>query len=236
MQLLLLSSSRANNSAYLAPYMSWLETQLQGIDELLFVSYAGVTITDDNYFQQVASALAPLSIKVTSLHQYADPKAAISEAQAIAVGGGNTFQLLNKLYQQDTVQLIRQRVTDGMPYIGWSAGSNIAGATIRTTNDMPIVEPASFNGLNLLPVQLNPHYSDYKPEGFHGETRDMRLAEFMVLNPTTPIIALPEGTALKCSGDKLTLLGSGGGYLFKGGDKTAIAENSDLSDCFFNNI
>ncbi|WP_019674222.1 dipeptidase PepE [Arsukibacterium perlucidum] len=229
MQLLLLSSSRANNSAYLAPYMSWIQSHLQGIDELLFVSYAGVTVSDDAYLSQVASTLTPLSIKVTSLRQYVDPKTAISDARAIAVGGGNTFQLLHKLYQQDIVQLIRERVTDGVPYIGWSAGSNIAGATIRTTNDMPIVEPASFNALNLLPVQLNPHYSDYKPEGFHGETRDMRLAEFMVLNPTTPIIALPEGTALKCSGDKLTLLGTDGGYLFKGGAKTTIVENSDLS-------
>ena len=229
MQLLLLSSSRAHNSEYLAPYMIWLKSQLQGIDELLFIPYAGVTIDGDAYLQQVASALTPLNIKVTSLHQYPKPREAISKAQAIAVGGGNTFQLLNKLYQEDIVKLIRERVTDGVPYIGWSAGSNIAGATIRTTNDMPIVEPASFNALQLLPLQLNPHYSDYKPEGFHGETRDMRLAEFMVLNPATPIIALPEGTALKRSGDTLELLGSGGGYIFKGGDKTVIAENCDLS-------
>lgn len=229
MQLLLLSSSRAHNSEYLAPYMAWLKSQLQGIDELLFIPYAGVTIDADGYLKQVASALAPLKIKVTSLHQHSQPKEAINNAQAIAVGGGNTFQLLNKLYQQDIVKAIRQRVTDGVPYIGWSAGSNIAGQSIRTTNDMPIVEPASFDALQLLPLQLNPHYSDYKPEGFHGETRDMRLAEFMVLNPTTSIIALPEGTALQRSGDTLTLLGNGGGYLFKGGDKTAIAENSDLS-------
>lgn len=229
MQLLLLSSSRAHNSAYLAPYMAWLKTHLQGIEELLFIPYAGVTINSDDYLKQVAAALAPLAIKVSSLHQYADPKQAVVQAQAIAVGGGNTFQLLHKLYQQDIVQLIRQRVTDGVPYVGWSAGSNIAGQSIRTTNDMPIVEPASFKALQLLPLQLNPHYSDYKPEGFHGETRDMRLAEFMQLNPTTPIIALPEGTALQRSGDTLTLLGSGGGYVFKGGDKTAIAENGDLS-------
>lgn len=229
MQLLLLSSSRAHNSAYLAPYMSWLKTHLQGIEELLFIPYAGVTVSYDDYLQQVASALAPLSVKVSSLHQYSDPQQAITDARAIAVGGGNTFQLLNKLYQQDIVGLIRERVTSGVPYIGWSAGSNIAGATIRTTNDMPIVEPASFDALNLLPLQLNPHYSDYKPEGFHGETRDMRLAEFMQLNPQTPIIALPEGTALKCNGDELTLLGKDGGYLFEGGAKTAIADNSDLS-------
>ncbi|MDX1678359.1 dipeptidase PepE, partial [Arsukibacterium sp.] len=189
----------------------------------------GVTINYDDYLQQVARALEPLSVKVKGLHQCDDPQQAITEAQAIAVGGGNTFQLLNMLYQKDIVQLTRQRVTSGIPYIGWSAGSNIAGATIRTTNDMPIVEPASFEALNLLPLQLNPHYSDYKPEGFHGETRDMRLAEFMQLNPQTPIIALPEGTALKCNGDELTLLGKDGGYLFEGGAKTAIAENSDLS-------
>ncbi|MBV2129924.1 dipeptidase PepE [Arsukibacterium indicum] len=229
MQLLLLSSSRAHNSDYLAPYMDWLSGHLSGIDELLFIPYAGVTVSYNDYLQQVASALTPLSVKVKGLHQCQSPQKAIADAQAIAVGGGNTFQLLHKLYQQDIVHLIEQRVTSGVPYIGWSAGSNIAGATIRTTNDMPIVEPASFNALNLLPLQLNPHYSDYKPEGFHGETRDMRLAEFMQLNPQTPIIALPEGTALKCNGDELTLLGKDGGYLFKGGAKTAIAENSDLS-------
>ena len=229
MQLLLLSSSRAHNSEYLAPYMAWLKAHLQGVSELLFIPYAGVSIDSDDYLKQVASALAPLKIKITSLHQYPEPEKAVSAAQAIAVGGGNTFQLLNELYQQDIVQLIRERVTDGVPYIGWSAGSNIAGQSIRTTNDMPIIEPVSFDALQLVPLQLNPHYSDYKPEGFHGETRDMRLAEFMVLNPTTPIIALPEGTALKRSGDTLTLLGSSGGYFFKGGDKTAIAENSDLS-------
>ena len=94
---------------------------------------------------------------------------------------------------------------------------------------MPIIEPASFNALNLLPLQLNPHYSDYKPEGFHGETRDMRLAEFMQLHPATPIIALPEGSALKHDDGKLTLLGSKGGYLFQGGNKTPLAENAELS-------
>jgi dipeptidase E len=229
MQLLLLSSSRAHNSAYLAPYMAWLKTHLQGVSELLFIPYAGVTVNGDDYLKLVADALAPLSIKVTSVHQYAKPQKAIAEAQAIAVGGGNTFQLLHKLYQHDIVQLIRERVTNGIPYIGWSAGSNLAGQSIRTTNDMPIVEPASFDALQLLPLQLNPHYSDYKPEGFHGETRDMRLAEFMVLNPVTPIIALPEGSALKRSGNALTLLGDDGGYLFKAGEKTAITENSDLS-------
>jgi dipeptidase E len=229
MQLLLLSSSRANNSAYLAPYMAWITQHLQGVDELLFIPYAGISINYDDYLSTVQLALAPLGIKVRSLHQFNDAREAVAQAQAIAVGGGNTFHLLYQLYQQDIVQLIKKRVTEGVPYIGWSAGSNIAGATIRTTNDMPIIEPASFNALNLLPLQLNPHYTDYKPEGFHGETRDMRLAEFMQLHPATPIIALPEGTALKRSGNSLTLLGTGG-YLFVGGNKTPLAENSDLAE------
>ena len=230
MQLLLLSSSRANNSDYLAPYMNWLSDHLAGVDELLFIPYAGVSINYDDYLQLVSQALAPKGIKVSSIHQYADARQAVLNAKAIAVGGGNTFHLLYQLYQQDIVQLIKKRVTEGVPYIGWSAGSNIAGASIRTTNDMPIIEPASFNALNLLPLQLNPHYTDYKAEGFHGETRDMRLAEFMQLHPATPIIALPEGTALKRSGNSLTLLGSEGGYLFLGGNKTPLAENCDLAE------
>lgn len=229
MQLLLLSSSRAHNSEYLAPYMDWLTTHLAGITELLFIPYAGVSISYDDYHHKVQQALAPHGIKVRSIHQYSDARKAVVEAQAIAVGGGNTFHLLYQLYQHDIVQLIKKRVTEGVPYIGWSAGSNIAGTTICTTNDMPIIQPASFNALNLLPLQLNPHYTDYTPEGFHGETRDMRLAEFMQLHPATPIIALPEGTALKRSGKALTLLGKDGGYLLQGGNKTALAEHSDLS-------
>lgn len=230
MQLLLLSSSRARNSAFLAPYMPWLTSHLNGIKELLFIPYAGISISYDDYQATLQLALDHLGIKVRSIHQFADARQAVAQAQAIAVGGGNTFHLLYQLYQQDIVQLIKKRVTEGVPYVGWSAGSNIAGATIRTTNDMPIIEPASFNALNLLPLQLNPHYTDYKPEGFHGETRDMRLAEFMQLHPATPIIGLPEGTALKRSGNSLTLLGSEGGYLFLGGNKTPLAENSDLAE------
>jgi dipeptidase E len=229
MQLLLLSSSRANNSDYLAPYINWITQHLEGINELLFIPYAGVSVSYDDYLAKVALALSPYGITVRSIHQFADARQAITQAQAIAVGGGNTFHLLYQLYQLDILQLIKKRVTDNMPYIGWSAGSNIAGASICTTNDMPIIEPASFNALNLLPLQLNPHYTDYTPAGFHGETRDMRLAEFMQLNPTTPIIALPEGSVLKRNNQTLTLLGKDGGYLFLAGEKTALTENTDLS-------
>lgn len=226
MQLLLLSSSRANNSDYLAPYITWIRDHLAAVDELLFIPYAGVSIHYDDYLQMVQQALAPQGINVSSIHHYADARQAVLNAKAIAVGGGNTFHLLYQLYQQNILQLIKERVTNGVPYIGWSAGSNIAGATIRTTNDMPIIEPPSFNALNLLPLQLNPHYSDYKPEGFHGETRDMRLAEFMVLNPATPIIALPEGSALRLSYGELRYLGDISGYYFLNGKKYPIAADT----------
>lgn len=229
MNLLLLSSSRAGNSEYLAPYLPWITAHLGTIRTVLFIPYAGVTVSYDEYLAKVQQALSPYAIEVRSIHQFADPRQAVSEAQAILVGGGNTFQLLHQLYQHDILTLIRNRVQSGIPYIGWSAGSNIAGATICTTNDMPIVEPPSFKALNLLPWQLNPHYTDYAPAGFHGETRDMRLAEFMLLHPETPIIALPEGTALQLSGNRLKLLGSAGGFKFLNSDKQPIAANEDLS-------
>lgn len=229
MKLLLLSSSRAGNSDYLAPGLSLIAEQLTGIHQVLFIPYAGVSVSYDAYQQMVQSALAPLGIEVQSIHQMPDPLLAVQQAQAIMVGGGNTFQLLHLLYQQQLVTAIRDKVQQGTSYIGWSAGANIAGLSIRTTNDMPIVQPASFDALQLLPCQLNPHYTDYKPAGFHGETRDMRLAEFMHLEPGTAIIGLPEGSALRREAEKLAYLGQQDGYLFIGGSKTAILPGADLS-------
>lgn len=229
MNILLLSSSRAGDSDYLAPALDLIAAQLAGRREVLFVPYAGVTVSYDDYQQKVQAALKPLGLKVNSIHQFADAKQALQQAQAVMVGGGNTFALFQRLYQHDLVEDLRQRVLHGLPYTGWSAGSNIAGLSIRTTNDMPIVEPPSFQALQLLPFQLNPHYANFAPPGFHGETRDMRLAEFMQLNPQTPVIGLPEGTALKLYGGRLSYLGDTDAALFQRSVKTAITANSDLS-------
>lgn len=229
MKLLLLSSSRAGNSAYLAPNLALIGQHLAGLKKVLFIPYAGVSISYDAYQQMVQQAFDVLGIEVDSIHRHQDPQLAVQQAQAIVVGGGNTFVLLQLLYQQGLVDEIRQQVATGTSYLGWSAGSNIAGLSIRTTNDMPIVEPQSFTALSLLPFQLNPHYSDYKPEGFHGETRDMRLNEFMMLNPETPVVALPEGTALLRQGAELSYQGTVDGYLFMGGSKTAILPGAELS-------
>lgn len=235
--LLLLSSSRVSNTDYLEHAKSLIKDHLneakQPITELLFIPFAGVTMDHDNYTAMVQTALRDLNINVIGIHQCENAKTAIAAAQAIVVGGGNTFALLNKLYQQDIINEIRKKIIAGIPYIGWSAGSNIAGASIKTTNDMPIIEPPSFDALNLVNLQLNPHYTDHNPVGHNGETREQRLAEFMVLNPQSAIVAIVEGSALKLIDDKLSLITTEQiedvGYIFKGGEKTTISSKTDLS-------
>ena len=228
--LLLLSSSRVKQTDYLAHAKEMIKEHLGDISELLFIPYAGVTINYDEYTQMVQNALADSGIKVTGIHSMENPVAAIKSAKAIAVGGGNTFHLLHQLYQHNLLDIIRRRVSEGLPYIGWSAGSNVAGLSIRTTNDMPIIEPESFDALKLVNFQLNPHFTDYNPPGHNGETRSQRLAEFMVVDKETPIVAIVEGTALKLNQGKLTLIGPESGFIFKGGEKSVIAPKQDLSD------
>ncbi|ALS98535.1 dipeptidase PepE [Lacimicrobium alkaliphilum] len=227
MQLLMLSSSKEGRSGFLETARPIIIRHLQDIDKLLFIPYAGVTLDWDEYTQKVQQALP--EIKVTGIHQHKDPVAAITQANAIATGGGNTFNLLNELYRHKLIAPIQQQVKNGVPYIGWSAGANICGNSIRTTNDMPIVAPPSFDALNLVPFQINPHYSDYQPPGFNGETRAQRLAEFMRLEPAMPVVAIREGGALLRDKDILTLIGPHTGVLFKGGEQQEIQSGQDLS-------
>lgn len=227
MNLLMLSSSRKGQEDYLEHARPMILAHLQECQELLFVPFAGVTLDWDQYTDKIRAALPELTI--TGIHQTDDPVAAVKQAPAIAVGGGNTFNLLYQLYQQQLLQPIQQRVQNGMPYIGWSAGSNICGNSIRTTNDMPIIQPPSFTALNLVPFQLNPHYTDYQPPGHNGETRAQRLQEFCTLDPTMPVLAIREGTALVRKGDSLTLQGELAGLVFKGEEQTEIQPGQDLS-------
>jgi dipeptidase E len=177
------------------------------VRRVLFVPFAAVVSSEDDYLARVRKNFGPLGYEAESLHAAADAREAVEGADAIAVGGGNTFHLLRGLYRAGVVELIRERVGSGTPYVGWSAGSNVACPTIRTTNDMPIVEPPTLDALGLVPFQINPHYTDFHPPGHMGETRDERLAEFTHANPGVRVIGIREGTMLRVEGDEITLTG-----------------------------
>lgn len=186
----------------------YLEEFLEGIDEnILFIPYAGVTISWDDYFESVNSVLSAMGKQVDSIHHFQDPVKGILQAKAILVGGGNTFRLFGLCQQLGLYAHLRKKLEEGFPYVGWSAGSNLACPKLSTSNDMPIYEPPSFDGLNLIPFQINPHYTDKRIEGHGGESRDQRLEEYLTLSPEMTVCALPEGTLLRVEGSAFQLLG-----------------------------
>ena len=206
MNLLLLSNSTTD-----AGYLTWalpaIRTWAQGRRRAAFVPYAGVTRAWDDYAKLVQDALAPLAIEVMSVHHAADPRRAITEAELVLVGGGNTFHLLHHCRGEGLLAAIAQAVRGGTPYLGWSAGSNLACPTIRTTNDMPIVDPGGLDALGLVPFQVNPHYTNALPAGVRGETRNQRIAEFTRVNPRVPVLGLPEGNWVRVEGAAFTVHG-----------------------------
>ena len=162
---------------------------------------------------------------VDSLHEAADMRQAVASAEAVFIGGGNTFRLLKRLYDLELLAAIRERAENGMPYLGASAGSNIAGPTIRTTNDMPIVEPPSFAALGLVPFQINPHYIDPAPGSTHmGETREERILQFLEENET-PVIGLREGAMLRMENGVCELRGAAGARVFRKGNAPIEAQS-----------
>jgi dipeptidase E len=228
MRLLLLSNSTAPHRGYLEHAAEALASTLAGVDELVFVPFA---LADHRgYTAKVASALEPLGVTVRGAHD-GDSLALVRRASAIFVGGGNTFRLTKALQELGLVEAIRAAVTGGARYIGSSAGTNVACPSLRTTNDMPIVQPRSFETLGLVPFQINPHYLDPDPRSTHqGETREVRLLEFLEESPG-PVLAMREGTWLMRTGDRLVLDGEpAGARLFvKEQAPTEIPAGSDLS-------
>ncbi|MGR6981129.1 dipeptidase PepE [Testudinibacter sp. P27/CKL/0425] len=208
-KMLLISGSKYRSTEYLVHCTPWIARFLSDFQgkTLAFVPYAGVSRSYDQYQQLVQQALAGLEMKILSVHQSSDPREIIEQADAIAIGGGNTFCLLNQLYQHNLLEPIRRKVESGTPYFGWSAGVNVAGASIMTTNDMPIIYPPSFEGLNLFPAQINPHFISGKMQGHNGESREERLKEFLLVNPKAVVYALPEGTALQIRDSQATVIG-----------------------------
>ena len=177
-KLLLVSTSQTHGTGYLDHCADEVIELMSGVERVLFFPYA--LYDRDGYAAKARKRFAEMGYGLDSAHEAPDPLRAVEDAEAIFVGGGNTFRLLDTLYRLDLIEPIRRRVEAGSPYMGASAGSNVAGATIKTTNDMPIVQPASFEALALVPFQINPHYLDPDPGSTHmGETRETRIREFL---------------------------------------------------------
>lgn len=219
LRLLLLSSSRDPTGSYLEYAAAHIRDFLgPPARPLAFVPFAAVTVSYDDYARRVAAAFAPMGYSVASVHDAPDAAAALRAASAIVVGGGNTFRLLERLHATGLLSLVGETVRGGVPYLGWSAGSNLACPTIRTTNDMPVVEPPALAALGLVPFQINPHYTDFHPPGHRGETRAERLAEFVELNARVHVVGLREGSMLRVEGDEMTLLGPERAPCFRRGE------------------
>ena len=234
-RILAFSSSRVGNSGYLETAAPVIKDFLgDKVLNIAFIPFALVGNDYDEYALMVKKGLEGLPFSIDTVKSV-NAKEVIEKADVIMAGGGNTFKLLHDIYELKLLDIIRDKVNKGAPYIGWSAGSNITGPTIGTTNDMPVIEPKSFNALGLFPFQINPHYTNAKPEGHNGETRDQRLEEFIKLNPGLPIVCLPEGTALKLENVALQFIGQLPGILFYAEvnqDETIrkeISANDDLS-------
>ena len=219
MQLLLLSNSTNAGEDYLGWPREILKNFIEKnkIQSCLFVPYAGVTVSWDDYATRVREVFSQWGCAVQSVHTVKDPVLTVSKAECIVVGGGNTFRLVQLMHETGIMSAIREKTLSGTPFIGWSAGSNVACPTLRTTNDMPIIQPASFDTLNLIPFQINPHYLDANPEGHGGETREQRINEFQALNPEMVVVGLREATALHVDGENLHLLGKRAMRLFNAG-------------------
>jgi dipeptidase E len=228
MRLLLVSNSTQHGGGYLEHCRAEIATVLDAAREVLFIPYA--LHDHDGYAARARAAFGQMGRRLRSAHESARPLELLAAADAVLVGGGNTFRLLKALYETGLLDAIRARAEDGMPYVGTSAGANVACPSIRTTNDMPIVYPPSFDALALVPFNINPHYLDPDPASRHmGETRETRIREFHEEN-SPPVVGLREGSMLRREDRTLTLLGTTGARLFEAGrDAVEYAPGSDLS-------
>ena len=228
MKLLLLSNSTNLNEPYLEYCIAHINLFL-GKEPLhiLFIPYAAVTFSYNDYEQKVNEKFSEIGHRVISIHHSDDPRVSIANADAIIVGGGNTFQLLKKLQDLSVLKSLKEKVLKGTPYIGWSAGSNLACPSIATTNDMPIVETTGLKSLDLIPFQINPHYSNFIQPGHGGETRDQRIFEFLTANPSKTVVGLPEGCMLKFENYRLQCIGDKKIKIFKANQQPFELDGSD---------
>ncbi len=230
-QLLLLSNSTMPGEAYLAWAQPHITEQLAGIDEALFIPYAAVDIGFETYTAMVSEGLSSAKTAIIGIHTIEDKVDALKNAQCIIVGGGNTFALLAACQREGLMAPIGTAVRSGATYIGWSAGANLACPTIMTTNDMPIECPENFEGLGLIPFQINPHYRTESREGHGGESRDQRLKEFVRRNPSLGVLGLPEGMYISVADGESALCGDGKAMWFSDGREAEVVMPGRFTHC-----
>lgn len=229
--IIIASTSTLHEGSYLEYLLPVLQVHFKNCKNILFIPFARPGgISHNDYTEKVAQAFASINISVKGIHEFENPAEAIKTAEGIFTGGGNTFLLVTQLYKHNIMQLLSETVKSGTPYLGTSAGSNICGLSMQTTNDMPIVYPPSFQTLGLIPFNLNPHYLDPDLQSKHmGETRETRIKEFHTFN-AIPVLGLREGSWLEVKGEKITLKGSLTARLFKQNEiPTELETGSDLS-------
>ena len=228
MRLLLISNSTNPGEGYLEYPKNQIKEFLgDKANNAIFIPYAAVTFSFDEYEEKVNARFAEIGHHVTGIHRFINPVEALENAEAIVVGGGNTWQLVKMLQEKGLMKVIRKKVKKGTPYIGWSAGSNIACPTLRTTNDMPIVEPLKFKTLKLVPFQINPHYLDDHPANHGGETREVRIREFIEVNRDIYVVGLRESTMLLVEDDEMELIGPHKARIFKYGQEPKELSHED---------
>ncbi|WP_073551908.1 dipeptidase PepE [Elizabethkingia meningoseptica] len=230
MNILLASTSTLFGGQYLEYIRKEVQELFNGAEEIIFIPFARPGgISHDEYTDKARSFFSTININVKGLHEFQDPAKALNEAKGYFTGGGNTFLLVKTLHEQGLLNVLKQNVENGKPYMGASAGSNIGGLNMRTTNDMPIVYPPSFECMGLVPFNINPHYLDPNPELKHnGETRETRILEFLTQNDV-PVVGLREGNWIRRKGDRITTEGSMQTRIFeKGKEPYEIEAGSEL--------
>lgn len=214
--LILASTSTLHQQAYLEYLLPQIEIHFSGCSEVIFIPFARAGgISHDEYTALAQTAFQKIGLNLKGLHEFSDPNLAILQAEGIFTGGGNTFVLVQELYKQELLTSLKNALLAGVPYLGTSAGTNIAGLNMKTTNDMPIVYPPSFKTLGLVPFNINPHYLDPDPNSTHkGETRETRIKEFHKFN-TLPVVGLREGSWLEVKNNNITLKGDKTARIFE---------------------
>ena len=230
--IIIASTSTLHGGNYLEYLLPELQSFFSNVKQLLFIPYARPSgISHDDYTKKVSEAFNKINISVKGIHEFENPVEAIENAEGIFTGGGNTFLLVSQLYKNNVIDALEKVVKNGTPYLGTSAGSNICGLTMNTTNDMPIVYPPSFRTLGFVSFNINPHYLDPIEGSTHmGETREIRINEFHHFNPQ-PVVGLREGSWLAVKGDSVKLKGTLTARIFKRNENPIEVEpNSDLSN------